>query len=228
MQLVTTPRVALQRALRAEIVHNYPGGRVMIAVDGATGSGTGQFADGLAAVFQEAGTATARASIEDFHRPRAERHEGVIDSAREYYERSFDYRTLRRVLIDPFRMAGSTGFQTDAFDVRRDAPTLSSWLTGPADLVLVVDGVFLNRPELSGSWNYSVYLDVPLVDAYARLAEASGRDPDPEAPSNARYVGGLARYDAEVSPSLKASAVIDNRDPEHPRRVFPDVGCACG
>jgi uridine kinase len=228
MQLVTTPRVALLRRLRAEMTHNYPAGRVAIAVDGVPGSGTGEFADGLAAVFAEAGTATARASMEDFHRPRAERHQGDADQAREYYERSFDYRTLRRVLIDPFRMAGSAGFQTDAFDVRRDAPTVSSWRTGPADLVLVVDGVFLNRPELSGTWNYSVYLDVPLVQAYARLAETAGRDPDPDAASNSRYVGAFQRYESEVQPALKASAVIDNREPEHPTRVFPGVGCACG
>jgi len=227
MQLVTTPSVALQRDLRAEIAHNYPAGRVLVAVDGAPGSGTGEFADGLAAVFDEAGWATARAAIEDFHRPRAERYADGRTSGRGYYESSYDYRTLRRVLIDPFRMAGSAGFQTAAFDVRRDAPIVSSWQTGPADIALFVDGIFLNRPELAGVWNYSIFLDVPLETAYARLAATAGRNPDPRADANARYVGGLERYEAEVQPALKASAVIDNGDQEHPRRIFPDVGCAC-
>jgi len=226
MQLVTTPAVAVQRDLRAEIVHNYPAGRVLVAVDGAPGAGTAEFADGMASVFAEAGWSTARASIEDFHRPRADRYADGRRSARGYYESSYDYRTLRRVLIDPFRMAGSAGFQTAAFDVRRDAPIVASWQTGPADIALFVDGIFLNRPELSGAWHYSVFLDVPLETAYARLSATARRDPDPRAEANARYVGGFQRYETEVQPRLAASAVVDNSDQEHPRRVFVDTGCS--
>ncbi|NNC13271.1 uridine kinase [Planctomonas sp. JC2975] len=227
MQLATTPRTAFLRDLRAEIVHNYPAGRVVIAIDGAEGSGTAEFGDDLAAVYREAGTDTARASMRDFHLPRATRHEHGRADPGDYYERSFDYATLRRVLIDPFRLGGSTGFQTRAFDVTRDAPVVSEWQTGPADIALIIDGPFLLRPEISGAWNFSVLLDVPLAEAYARLAASQGRDPDPEAQSNARYVGGWRRYGAEVEPQYLASAVVDAVDPAHPLREYPDTGCAC-
>ena len=227
MQLATTPRTAFLRDLRAEIVHNYPGGRVIVAIDGAEGSGTAEFADDLAAVYREAGTSTARASMRDFHLPRQRRHPGGRRDAGDYYERSFDYETLRRALIDPFRLGGSAGFQTRAFDARRDAPVVSEWQTGPADMVLVVDGPFLLRPEVRGAWHFSVLLDVPLTDVYARLSSSQGRDPDPEAPSNARYVGGWRRYGTEVEPQYLASAVVDLTDPAHPRRQFPDTGCSC-
>lgn len=227
MQLATTPRTAFLRDLRAEIVHNYPGGRVIVAIDGAEGSGTAEFADDLAAVYREAGTSTARASMRDFHLPRQRRHPGGRGDAGDYYERSFDYETLRRALIDPFRLGGSTGFQTRAFDARRDAPVVSEWQTGPADMVLVVDGPFLLRPEVRGAWHFSVLLDVPLTDVYARLSSSQGRDPDPEAPSNARYVGGWRRYGTEVEPQYLASAVVDLTDPAHPHRHFPDTGCSC-
>ena len=227
MDLLTTPRTEFLRDLRAEIVHNYPAGRVIVAIDGAEGSGTADFADDLAAVYREAGTATARASMVDFHLPRRTRHvHGEADPG-DYYERSFDYETLRRVLIDPFRLGGSTGFQPKAFDVRRDAPVVSQWQTGPADMALVIDGPFLLRPELRGAWHFSVLLDVPLIDVYARLAASQGRDPDPDAPSNARYVGGWRRYGVETEPQYLASAVVDLSDPKHPRREFPDTGCAC-
>jgi len=227
MELATTPRTTFLRDLRAEIVHNYPAGRVIVAVDGAEGSGTDEFADDLAAVFREAGTATARASMRDFHLPRETRHASGPADPGDYYLRSFDYETLRRVLIGPFQMAGSTGFQTTAFDVRRNAPVVSAWSTGPADLVLIVDGPFLLRPAIRGAWNYSVLLDVPLTEVYARLAAAQGRDPDPDAPSNARYVGGWRRYGAEEEPQFLASAVVDLSDQRNPRREYPDTGCAC-
>lgn len=227
MQLATTPRTSFLRDLRTEITHNYPAGRVIIAIDGAEGSGTAEFADDLAAVYREAGTDTARASMLDFHLPRATRHLHGRADVGDYYERSFDYDTLRRVLIDPFRMAGSAGFQTMAFDVKRDAPVVSAWETGPADMVLLIDGPFLLRKEIRGAWNFSVLLDVPLANAYARLAATQGRDPDPEAASNARYVGGWRRYGEKEQPQYLASAVIDLDDQQRPRREYPDTGCAC-
>jgi uridine kinase len=103
------------------------------------------------------------------------------------------------VLIDPFRMAGSTGFQTSAFDERRDAPTQSRWLTAPADAVLIIDGVFLNRPDLRDLWNFSILLEDPGVPA-----------------------GVLERYFAETDARALASAIVDIGDPDAPRRIFTD------
>jgi uridine kinase len=225
MQLATSPRTAFLRDLRAEIMHNYPAGRVIIAVDGAEGSGTEAFADDLAAVYREAGTATARASMRDFHLPREKRHAHGRRDPGDYYARSFDYETLRRVLIDPFRMAGSTGFQTTAFDVGRDAPVVASWQTGPADMVLVLDGPFLLRPEIRTAYHVGVYLDVPLVLVYERLAATQGRDADPDAPSNARYVGGWRHYEQKVQPQYAADVVVGLTDPAHPRREHPQPAC---
>ncbi|HEY5221896.1 MAG TPA: uridine kinase [Microbacteriaceae bacterium] len=224
-QLVSTPLVDFLRGLRTEIDHNYGHGRVMVAVDGMAGSGAGDFADELARVYTETGRETFRASMEDFHRSRAERYQAGHTSPEGYYQDSYDYRTLRRVLIDPFRMAGSTGFQTSAFDVRRDAPVVTSWQTADADGILIIDGVFLLRPELIGTWNYAIAIDVPPALAYERLAKRDSRDPDPASPANARYIGGRELYLAEAAPLFAASAVVDNTDPAHPLRIFPDNGC---
>jgi uridine kinase len=221
-RLVSTPLVEFLRELRGEIEHNYAHGRVIVAVDGMTGAGTTEFADEFARVLAETGRESFRASMDDFHRPRADRYRAGRDSAEGYYRDSFDYGTLRRVLIDPFRMAGSTGFQTAAFDTARDAPIVSSWRTAGADATLVIDGLFLLRPELRGSWNYSVYLDVSPTVAYERLARSDNRDPDPNAESNARYIAGRDLYLVDAEPFFAASAVVDNADPEHPRRVFGD------
>jgi uridine kinase len=222
MQLPPTPRVLFLRDLVGEIAHNYGRGRTIVAVDGIDGSGKSAFADDLAAVFREAGHDAFRASMENFHRPRTERWRLGRESPETFYGDSFDYGTFRRVLIDPFRMAGSTGFQTAAFDVRRDAPIESRWQTAPADAVLIVDGVFLLRPELAGIWNFSVLLEVPWDEAYARLSARDGVDPDPDALSNARYREGQQLYYAEADPRALASALVDNAHPERPQRVFAD------
>jgi uridine kinase len=222
MQLVPTPRNEFLRGLVAEIVRLYSAGRVIVAVDGIDGAGKTAFADDLAAAFEESGHPTARASMSDFHRPREERYRLGRESPESFYRDSFDYLTFRRVLVDPFRMAGSAGFQRASFDLRRDAPMLTSWLTMDADAVLIVDGIFLNRPELHGIWNYSILLEVPWDLAYARLAKRLGVDEDPGAGSNSRYREGQELYFAEADPQARANAIVDNTDPAHPSRVFAD------
>lgn len=224
MRLPITPATTLWRALRDDVRRRYRAGRVVVAVDGVDGAGKTVFADGLAEVFAEDGIAVFRAGIDDFHRPRAERYARGKDSPDGFYLDSYDYATFRRVLIDPFRdgarTAGSTGFQLAAFDLARDSPVDAQWVTGPRDAVLIVDGIFLHRPELRALWDWSVWLEVPFEVAYARMAARDGCDPDPRAPSNRRYHDGQHRYLREAAPREAATAVVDNTDLEHPHRVI--------
>ncbi|WP_431031453.1 uridine kinase [Plantibacter sp. RU18] len=222
MKLVTTPRIDLLRQLRDQFQRDYPRGRTMLAVDGASGSGTAEFADGLAAVFGEAGRAVFRASIDDFHRPREQRYARGRDDAAGYWLDSFDYSLFRRALIEPFRLAGSTGFQLVGFDEGRDVGAQLRWTIGPQDAVLIVDGVFLNRPELRGIWHGSMRLQVPRTVAYERLHARLGVDTDPAAASNARYVGGEALYRKDDDPAARASVIVDNTDEARPQWVFAD------
>ncbi|SEC07504.1 uridine kinase [Paramicrobacterium humi] len=222
MRLTSTARVEALRELRDEFLHNYPVGRTIIGVDGASGTGTSRFADGLAAVFGEIDHAAFRASMDDFHFPRARRYRLGRDSAEGYYRDSFDEGLLRRVLVEPFRLGGSTGFQLAGFDDERDQAVEARWTTAPRDAVLIVDGPFLLRPELRGIWNWSIHLDAPPAESYRRLAESIGADPDPRAGSNARYVGGQALYRRDAAPRQIAHVLVDNADEDQPRRVFAD------
>jgi len=148
MRLPVTPRTTLLRELRDEVRRSYRAGRVIIAVDGIDGAGKTVFADGLADVFAEDGTSVFRASVDGFHRPRAERYARGRDSPEGFYLDSYDEATLRRVLIDPFREGAtmpSTGFQLAAWDVDRDVPAEARWVTGPEDAVLIIDGIFRKK-----------------------------------------------------------------------------------
>lgn len=223
MRLPVTPTTTLWRDLRDRVRRQSPAGRVIVAVDGLDGAGKTVFADGLAEVFAETGDAVFRAGIDGFHRPRIERYARGRHSPEGFYLDSYDYPTFRRVLIDPFRdgaqTAAATGFQLAAFDVVRDAPVESQWVTAPLDAVLVVDGIFLNRPQLRDLWDWSIWLDVPFEMAFARMALRDGSDPDPDAPANARYRQGQELYLDEARPREAASVIVDNTDLACPRIV---------
>ena len=220
MTLAPGPRRDLIRALTRDILRDHGHGRTLIAVDGADGSGTGEFADDLAELFRFFGHAAFRASIHDFYRTWSERDGHGRDTGASYYHDTIDYELFRRVLVDPYRMGGSVGFVTAAFDRKANTPIEPKWESGPHDAVLIVDGVFLNRPQTRGLWHYSLLLQVPDEIAFTALAAASpGSTADPAAAAGIRLRQAQQLYEAESAPADAATTLIDNSDPEHPRRV---------
>ncbi|CAN5202101.1 uridine kinase [soil metagenome] len=202
-----------------ELLHNYGRGRVMVAVDGPSGAGKTTFADDLAEALRKKGHDAFRASIDDFLNPRATRYAQGRDSAKGRYDDAYNYSVFRRVLAEPFRMNGSTGFVLAAFDEDRDADIESRWVTGPADAILLVDGSYLLRPELRGIWNTSIWLDADAAVRDDRLLERDGIEPASE--RSQRYAGAYKLY-KKTKPRDSAAIIVDNTDPEHPRRIFTD------
>lgn len=215
-------RRALLESLVGEYAQHYGKGRTALAVDGPDGAGKTRFADDLAVAFRRAGFEVFRASIDDFHQPRELRYRDGRNSPTGYYRDAFDYSLFRRVLAEPFRMGGSTGFQLRGFDLARDVPFESDWVTGPDDAILLVDGVFLNRFELRGLWNWSIWLDADPAVRLARMVERDGADPDPDAPSNRRYSDAQRLYVRDAHPNTTAAAIVDNTDPDAPTRRYAD------
>jgi uridine kinase len=204
-----------------EILQNYRRGRIAIGVDGRTASGKSTFADDLAHEFERRGYATARASLDDFLRPADLRYAQGRFSAEGYYHDAYAYDVFRRVLIEPFRMGGSAAFVTASYDRVREVQVEPKWRTGPEDVFLIVDGGFLDRPELKGVWNYTIWLDADDDVRAERLRVREGIQPGSDLAE--RYEGAHRLYEKDAKPRQAAIAIIDNTDPEHPRRVFADA-----
>lgn len=211
------------QAIAAEILHHYRHGRTMVAVDGRHCAGQGEIADALAAELTTRGAKVFRASMRDFFRPRADRERAEQSGGAAYYREVYDYSLVRRVLVDPFHTAGSTGFVLTGFDAVRDQPVFQpKWMSAGADAILVIDGVFLHRRELAGLWNYSIWLATPPREVPEAPHAEPADDSEGAGERAAVYRAADERYQAEASPSEKATTIIDNRDPERPRRVFAD------
>ena len=204
------------------MVRRNPRGRRLVAVEGRDGVGKTHFADALQVAFARAGVEAFRASVDDFHRPQAFRYRQGRDSSKGYYEDAFDIELLDRVLLQPFRMGGSTGFQTAAFDLHRDAPVEMEWQTAGPDAVLIVDGVFLQRPALAGKWHTVVYLEADDRVRGERMRARDGAHPDVGHGSHARYREAHDRYEQAVAPRRKAAFIVDNTDWRKPIQSFAD------
>ena len=217
MKLVSTPRIDFLRELASEILGVYGLGSTVVAVDGTDAAERAAFADDLAAVFDEREHPVFRASLRDFRHSRAEQERSGPESPERLLRHLYDFSLLRRVLLDPFRLGGSTGFVTRAFDADRDTWVEPTWLTGPPDATLIVDGEYLNRKELRDLWSYSVLVE---TEADAVRFGPGGDDNDSD-PVNEHVVADRL-YRGQVRPRSRATAVVDLSNPDDPRRLFLD------
>jgi uridine kinase len=196
---------------------------VRVAIDGPDAAGKTTLADELAEPLAARGWPVIRASVDGFHRPRAERYRRGERSPQGYWLDSFDHQAIRANLLDPLGPGGGRRYRTRVFDVRADRPRAAPVRLAPEDATLLFDGVFLLRPELDRAWDFRVFLDVPFAETLRRavrrdLALFGSADAVRERYQQ-RYIPGQRLYDAAVRPRQVADVVVDNRDPASPRLV---------
>jgi uridine kinase len=200
----------------------------LVAIDGVDGVGKSFFADELAAAMEARGMATVRASVDGFHHPPATRYRRGRASAEGFYLDSYRYGDLERLLLRPFGPGGDRRYWRAIYDVEAEQELDLPVETAPAGSVLVLDGIFLHRPELRDRWDLSVFLDAPFEVTVPRGAQRGSGSADPRAPSNRRYVEGQRLYLARCRPRARATLVIDNTDLDDPRIVRGGGGPPAG
>jgi uridine kinase len=191
-----------------------------VAVDGITAAGKTTFARNLTGALHERGRPAVHVTMDGFHHPAAVRHRQGRESADGYYEDAYDLPALRAGLLDPLGPGGDRRYRTAVLDLATDRPVDTAADTAAGDLVVVVDGSFLQRPELAGGWDLTIYLACPF-----EIAEAHGvrRDADLLGGTDRarhlfrqRYHAAQHRYLAEVDPEGRADVVVDVTDPASP------------
>jgi uridine kinase len=210
---------ALLRRLEQEVLRRRDDGVLRVGIDGVDGAGKTTLADALAEALRADGVPVIRASVDGFHHPRAVRYRRGRESPEGFFRDSYDYGALRRVLLDPLGPGGSRRYRTVVFDHRSDCPVGVPEQRAEPGAALIVDGIFLHRPELRAYWDFSVFLDVRFEVSIPRGSQRGEGSPDPLAPENRRYVEGQRLYLRECDPKAHATVVVGYDDPAAPSIV---------
>jgi uridine kinase len=101
------------------------------------------------------------------------------------------------------------GYYEDSFNHARlrQAVLASSGL-------LLVDGIFLFRPELNDLWDFRIFVRIELEDSIRRGVARDGRQT--EELYRRRYAPGQRLYLETVRPEALADVIVDNSDLERP------------
>ncbi|MGC2781256.1 MAG: uridylate kinase [Bradyrhizobium sp.] len=213
-RLTVLDRLAL-RILRISL-----GRPVRIAVDGRTASGKTTLSAELGTVLERSGRRVIRTSIDGFHRPKIERYARGRHSAEGYYYDSRDLAAITTLLLEPLGPSGDRFYRTASFDLDNDVPVALAPVLAPSDAVLVVDGTFLQRPELRDGWDLVIFVETSEKISQARgVLRDSGRLGGTDAAETiyaGRYRSAFALYDRACRPEQTADVVFNNNDVDRP------------
>jgi len=191
-----------------------------VAVDGSPAAGKTSLANELALLLRSRGREVIRASTESFHLPRAQRYRHGEFSPEANYHDAFDYDTLGRVLLDPLGPDGDRRYQYAVYDLDTDTALSQPATTAPADAVLLLDGVFLLRPELIGWWDLSIFVSAAFEQILdrARIRDLArlGSTAEVERRFRTRYIPAQKLYFATARPADHADIIVHNDEPRRP------------
>ncbi len=193
-----------------------------VGIDGHSAAGKTTLADDLATVLRERSTRpVVRVLIDHFKRHVDLRTRYPAGSPESYYFEMFDVDAIRDVLLAPLGPGGNRRYRTQIMDFSGRTPIDSGVHVAPDDAILVADGVFIQKPDLSRHWDLRVYLHIELADVLRRgtIRDQVWHDSAEAAAQRYRsyYIPGEELYLAEIRPAERADILIDNSDFEAPR-----------
>ncbi|NLR99129.1 uridylate kinase [Rhizobium sp. P38BS-XIX] len=213
-------RTALLNDLAAMIAKLNAARPIRVAIDGRTASGKTTLANELAECLKGSGRQIIRTSIDGFHRPKVERYARGRHSAEGYYHDARDLPAINALLLNPLGPGGDQWYRTASFDLHNDVPIEQDPEFASADAILIVDGTFLQRPELREGWDLAIF-----VETSEHVSEQRGIARDTQLLGGAettrqlyadRYRPAFALYESLAAPTLSADAIINNDDFERP------------
>lgn len=135
----------------------------LVGIDGMGGSGKSTLAAELA---ERIGAVVVHG--DDFYRPMPPAVREQL-SPREGYERNFDWQRLRDEVLAPLASGRDAAYQRYDWTTRSLAP--DELHTVRRSGVVVVEGVYVGRPELEHFYDLLVWVDTPPEVSWQRLRE---------------------------------------------------------
>lgn len=145
-----------------ELVRSHGGARMLVAIDGAGGSGKTSLAAAVAGYLGDCAVVHG----DDFYRPMSDREREQLD-AEQGYHRYFDWQRLRAQVLEPLRAGQPARYEI--YDWA--AGQLGDWQEIPPSDVVIVEGVYSMRPELFPYYDLTIYVDTPRETCLQRLQE---------------------------------------------------------
>lgn len=130
---------------------------IIIAFDGVDTSGKTTFANIIHKELKNNGKNSIRISIDKFHNPVEIRLKQGSLSPEGYFYDSFNIHEIKRCVLEPIKKNKGIIIH-GIYDYKKETNVdiIKTKITN--DLIVLFDGIFMNRDELRDYWDYRVFL----------------------------------------------------------------------
>lgn len=183
---------------------------IVIGIDGLGGSGKSTISEVIKDTLIEDGINTVLLHIDDFIHPRTVRYNENYEEWECYKYLQWRYDYLIREIIKPVKKGKEFSGEVEIYDKENDSYIMQR-LEIPLGTVIIIEGVFLQRKELSGIFDYMVYIDVSENERLKRVLKRDGYIGDEEQIRKKyenRYFPAERKYFNSYSPRDNADIVI--------------------
>jgi HAD superfamily hydrolase (TIGR01549 family) len=185
----------------------------VVGITGIDGAGKTTFAAAFDKYLLSRNFQTQMIHLDDFHNPETIRYAGE-NPAENYYSHSFNLDDLISKLLEPLRenREFSTtltilNLQTDKYDIEKEYNFYPN-------TIVIFEGVFLLREELSQYTDYTIFLEIPFEESKRRGKERELRAIIEK--YETKYLPAQKKYLALFPPDTHADMIIDNINWEYP------------
>jgi phosphoglycolate phosphatase-like HAD superfamily hydrolase/uridine kinase len=185
----------------------------VIVINGIDGAGKTTFSEALATYLQNKNIPTQLIHLDDFHNPKAVRYAGT-DQADNYYNKSFNLDLIIDKLLNPIYQDKSLSLKLKTLDLQTDDYTNERTYSVKPETIVIFEGVFLFRRDLSPYIDLKVFLNILFAESKKR---AVVRDPQAYVEKyDVKYLPAQQKYLTLYPPDQIADIFIDNTNYEYP------------
>lgn len=189
----------------------------VVGVNGIDTSGKTKFAEALGKFLLSRKHKIQVINLDDFHNPKEIRYSGD-NQAENYYNKSFDIKTIINKLLIPIHRKSEFNIELDTLNLQTDKYETKKSYAFDKDTIVIFEGVFLFRKELSPFIDYKIFIEIPLKEsknrAIARDVPLYGEEVMKK--YDEKYLPAQIKYIKEFPPSEIADMIIENTNWEKP------------
>lgn len=184
---------------------------IVLGIDGLGGAGKSTISEKICNEFENKMFHTILLHIDDFIHIREIRYNSSYPEWQCYYKLQWRYDYFTDV-INALKQSINIEQEIELYDKDNDCYSIKSYFV-KNKTVIVVEGIFLQRKELQGLFDYMVYIDVPEEVRMCRVLKRDtyiGNEQQITDKYENRYFPAERHYFNKYSPDRKADFIICN------------------
>ncbi|MEI7497856.1 MAG: hypothetical protein WCK11_01060 [Candidatus Falkowbacteria bacterium] len=214
-------RIELIDSLSQRILAISKSSAVLVGIDGASTAGKTTMAAELESKLKESGRNVIKVTIDGFNNPRSTRYAKGANSPEGFYKDSYNNEIIINELLKPLS-EGKLEYKPAHFSVDNDTELNLPTEIATKDSIILIEGIFLFRPELVKYFDYKIFIEIDLEESKKRAINRPvgkhriGSEEEITKRYDNRYIPGQIMYYEEAKPHDVADVIIDNNNIEKP------------